>query len=45
MAPEIVVSKLYQIARDREKELEEALIHLGKSIPQFSSHLIDELAL
>jgi len=45
MAPEVVVSKLYQIARDREKELDEVLIHLGKSIPQFSSRLIDELAL
>lgn len=45
MAPQVVLHKLTQIAEKRNKELVELLLHLGKSLPNFVSHLIDDLDL
>ena len=45
MAPEIVVLKLNEMARKRNKQLIDLVIMLGKALPTFSSHLIDDLAL
>lgn len=45
MAPQIVVQKINDIARDREVELVECVLHLGKSLPSFAAHLIEDLGL
>ena len=45
MAPQIVVQKLNDIARDREEELVERVLHLGKSLPNFTAYLIEDLGL
>lgn len=45
MAPEIIVSKLHDIAHRRGQDLLDVLMHLGRAVPEFSSHLIDELEL
>ncbi len=45
MAPQIVVQKLNDIARDREEELVERVLLLGKSLPNFTAHLIEDLGL
>jgi len=45
MAPEVVVLKLNEIARERDRDLADVLLHLGKSLPNFVSHLIDDLEL
>ena len=45
MAPEVVVQKLNLIAREKEREVEDVILHLGKSVPAFTSHLINELEL
>lgn len=45
MSPEVVVLKLNEMARKRDKELIDLLLLLGKALPAFSSHLIDDLAL
>lgn len=45
MAPQIVVQKLNDIARDRAVELVECVLHLGKSLPNFTTHLIEDLGL
>jgi len=45
MSPKIVVHRLYQMARKREMELIDLVIILGKTLPNFSSHIIDDLAL
>lgn len=45
MAPEIVVLKLNQMARKRNREFIDLLLMLGKALPAFTSHLIDDLGL
>lgn len=45
MSPEIVVLKLNEMARKRNKELIEIVLLVGKALPAFSSHLIEDLAL
>lgn len=45
MSPEVVVLKLNEMARKRDKELIDLVLLLGKALPEFSSHLIDDLAL
>jgi len=45
MAPEVVVQKLNLIAWEKEREVEDVILHLGKSVPAFTSHLISELEL
>ena len=45
MAPEVVVQKLNDISRKRNKELIDLVIMLGKALPAFSAHIIEDLAL
>jgi len=45
MAPEIVVLKLNQMARKRDKDFIDLLLLLGKALPTFTSHLINDLGL
>jgi predicted nucleic acid-binding protein len=45
MSPEVVVLKLNQMARKRNREFIDLLLHLGKVMPAFTSHLIDDLGL
>ncbi len=45
MSPEIVLLKLNEMARRRNKELIDLILLLGKALPSFSSHLIEDLAL
>lgn len=45
MAPEIVVQRLNDIARKRQKEMIDLVLMLGKALPNFSAHLIDDLGL
>jgi len=45
MSPEVVVLKLNEMARKREMELIELVLLLGKALPNFATHLIDDLAL
>ncbi len=45
MAPEVVVLKLNQMARKREREFVDLLLMLGKALPAFASQLIDDLGL
>lgn len=45
MSPEIVVQKLNDIARKRDKEMVDLVLMLGKALPNFSSHLINDLGL
>lgn len=37
--------KLNEMARRRGKELFDLVLLLGKAVPEFSSHIIDDLAL
>lgn len=43
MNPAVVMAKLSAISRDRETELEDVLIHLGKSVPRFSSQILEDM--
>jgi predicted nucleic acid-binding protein len=45
MSPEVVVLKLNEMARKRDKELIDLVLLLGKALPAFSSHPIEDLAL
>lgn len=45
MAPEIVVLKLNEMARKRDRDFTDLLLRLGKAVPAFTAHLIDELGL
>jgi len=45
MSPEIVVLKLNEMARKRNRELIDLVLLLGKALPNFSFHLIEDLAL
>jgi hypothetical protein len=45
MSPEVVVLKLNEMARKRDKELIDLVLLFGKALPNFSSHLIEDLAL
>ena len=45
MSPEVVVLKLHEMARKRDKEMIDLVVLLGKALPAFSTHLIDDLAL
>lgn len=45
MSPEIVVLKLNEMARKRDLELIELVLLIGKALPNFASHLIEDLAL
>ncbi len=41
MHPGIVMRRLAAIARDKEEDLEDVLIRLGKSTPRFSRHILE----
>ena len=43
MNPGVVMMKLSKIALDKDIELEDIIIDLGKSLPRFSSKLMDDL--
>lgn len=43
MNPAVVMAKLAAMARDQGRELEDVLIHLGKSVPRFSSQILEEM--
>lgn len=45
MSPEIVVQRLNDIARKRNKEMIDLVLMLGRSLPNFSAHLISDLGL
>ena len=41
--PAVVMGKLAAMARDQGRELEDVLIHLGKSVPRFSSQVLEDM--
>lgn len=43
MNPAVVMAKLAAMARDEHKELQDVLIHLGKSVPRFAAQILDEM--
>jgi predicted nucleic acid-binding protein len=43
MNPGVVVAKLAAISQDDDKDLQDLLIHLGKSVPAFASRLLENL--
>lgn len=45
MSPEVVVLRLNEMARKRGMELVELVLLLGKALPNFATHLIEDLAL
>ncbi len=42
MNPGVVLSKAAEIAHDRGEEIQDVLIHLGKSVPAFSRRLLQD---
>lgn len=45
MTPEVVVQKLNDISRKRNREFIDLVLMLGKALPAFASHIIDDLGL
>jgi predicted nucleic acid-binding protein len=45
MKPTVVTMKLNQIAQKREESLEDTIINFGKSLPAFSSRLLEDMGL
>jgi len=43
MNPAVVTLKLSKIATDRNEDMEDVILNLGKSLPKFSSKLMDDL--
>lgn len=43
MNPQVVIMKLNQIARKRQEELEDTILWFGKSLPAFSTRLLDDM--
>lgn len=43
MHPAVVLGKLAAISRDREKDLEDTIIHLGKSLPRFAAQVLEDM--
>jgi len=43
MNPAVVMAKLGAISRDRKTELEDTVIHLGKSLPRFSGQILEDM--
>ena len=43
MSPSVVVSKLAAIARDNDNDLQDSLIHLGKSVPSFATRILEDM--
>jgi len=43
MKPTVVMMKLSKIASDRNKDLEDVILDLGKALPKFSQKLMDDL--
>ena len=43
MNPAVVVAKLAAMARDQETEIQDVLIHLGKSVPRFSAQILEDM--
>lgn len=43
MNPGVVVAKLAAIAQDDGRDLQDVLLHLGKSVPAFASRLFETL--
>lgn len=43
MNPPVVTMKLNQIARKKEEELEDTILHLGQALPAFSSRLLEDM--
>jgi len=41
--PAIVIAKLHSIAKTHKEELEDVLIHLGKSVPRFVSEVMTDM--
>jgi hypothetical protein len=42
MNPGVVLTKLADIATDHGEEMQDVLIHLGKSVPAFSRRLLQD---
>jgi hypothetical protein len=45
MHPTVVAAKLMAMARDQAIELEDLIIHLGKSVPRFSSRILADMGI
>jgi hypothetical protein len=45
MSPEIIVNKLHDISRKRGLSFEDLILKLGIPLPNFASHVIDDLSL
>lgn len=45
MEPQVVVHKIGEIAREKDREFVDHLLRLGKSVPAFCQHLIEDLHL
>ena len=43
MSPAVVMGKLAAIAKDHDRDVQDVLIHLGKSVPSFSARLLEDL--
>ncbi|MBI4025159.1 MAG: PIN domain-containing protein [Verrucomicrobia bacterium] len=43
MNPPVVFAKLVAISHDNGSELEDTLIHLGKSVPRFAKQILDDM--
>jgi len=43
MNPQVVIMKLNQIARKKGEELEDTIINFGKSLPAFSTRLLEDM--
>lgn len=41
--PQVVIMKLNQIARKKEEELEDTIFRFGKSLPAFSTRLLEDM--
>ena len=41
--PQVVIMKLNQIARKKDEELEDTILFLGKSLPIFSTRLLEDM--
>ncbi|HNQ73436.1 MAG TPA: PIN domain-containing protein [Verrucomicrobiota bacterium] len=43
MNPAVVMAKLSAISRDRKTELEDVIIHLGRSLPRFAGQILNDM--
>jgi len=43
MEPALVMLRLGEISQKRDRDLQDILIHLGKSVPAFSQHVLEDI--